>query len=168
MIVKTINYVYHLDLHGDIRQNPKLSGTTHNVFGIQVGVGITIAIKASKHEKHKLLYNRVPEYWRKEEKLTWLTQNSPVLVSIPWRELVPDTRYTWMVPEYSSEFDSFLKLGSKETKIARMSNVGALFKSYSRGVYTGRDDVVYSFDNQVLATRIETITGTGRNCLLCD
>jgi predicted helicase len=36
--------IYHLDLHGDVRDHPRLSGTTHNVFGIQVGVGITIAI----------------------------------------------------------------------------------------------------------------------------
>ncbi len=34
-----------LILHGNVRKNPKLSGTTHNVFGIQVGVGITIAIR---------------------------------------------------------------------------------------------------------------------------
>jgi predicted helicase len=34
--------IYHLDLHGNVRKNPKLSGTTHNVFGIQVGVGITM------------------------------------------------------------------------------------------------------------------------------
>ena len=37
--------IYHLDLHGNVRQNPKLSGTTHNVFGIQVGVGITVAVR---------------------------------------------------------------------------------------------------------------------------
>ncbi|MCA1629948.1 MAG: N-6 DNA methylase, partial [Acidobacteria bacterium] len=30
--------VYVLDLGGNVRKNPKLSGTTHNVFGIQVGV----------------------------------------------------------------------------------------------------------------------------------
>ena len=29
-----------LDLGGNVRKNPKLSGTTHNVFGIQVGVSI--------------------------------------------------------------------------------------------------------------------------------
>jgi predicted helicase len=34
----------HLDLHGNVRRNPKLSGTAHNVFGIQVGAGITLAI----------------------------------------------------------------------------------------------------------------------------
>ncbi len=37
--------LYHIDLHGNVRQNPKLSGTTHNVFGIQVGVGITVAVR---------------------------------------------------------------------------------------------------------------------------
>ena len=35
----------HVDLHGNVRRNPKLSGTTHNVFGIRVGVGITLAIR---------------------------------------------------------------------------------------------------------------------------
>ena len=29
--------IYVLDLGGNVRKNPKLSGTTHNVFGIQVG-----------------------------------------------------------------------------------------------------------------------------------
>ena len=32
--------IYILDLSGNVRKNPKLSGTTHNVFGIQVGVSI--------------------------------------------------------------------------------------------------------------------------------
>ena len=41
--------IYHLDLHGNVRKNPKLSGSTHNVFGIQVGVGITIAVRNSKN-----------------------------------------------------------------------------------------------------------------------
>ena len=35
-------------LHGNVRQNPKLSGTPYNVFGIQVGVGITVAIRKTK------------------------------------------------------------------------------------------------------------------------
>ena len=34
--------IYLLDLGGNVRRNPKLSGTTHNVFGIQVGVGINV------------------------------------------------------------------------------------------------------------------------------
>ncbi len=37
--------IYVLDLGGNVRKNPKLSGTTHNVFGIQVGVSINILQK---------------------------------------------------------------------------------------------------------------------------
>jgi predicted helicase len=48
-LLQDFTQVYHLDLHGNVRQNPKLSGTTHNVFGIQVGVGITVAVRSSKH-----------------------------------------------------------------------------------------------------------------------
>lgn len=34
--------LYHLDLQGGVRSNQELSGTAYNVFGIQVGVGITL------------------------------------------------------------------------------------------------------------------------------
>lgn len=40
--------VYVLDLGGNVRKNPKLSGTTHNVFGIQVGVAITFLVRKRK------------------------------------------------------------------------------------------------------------------------
>jgi predicted helicase len=48
-LLQDFTRIYHVDLHGNVRQNPKLSGTTHNVFGIQVGVGITVAIRSSQH-----------------------------------------------------------------------------------------------------------------------
>src|ERR1700739_1874442 len=33
------------DLGGDVRANPKLSGTKHNVFGIQTGVTISFFVR---------------------------------------------------------------------------------------------------------------------------
>lgn len=46
--------IYVLDLGGNVRKNPKLSGTTHNVFGIQVGVSINMFVRKPKiaPEKH--------------------------------------------------------------------------------------------------------------------
>jgi predicted helicase len=41
--------IYILNLKGNVRQNPKISGTTHNVFGIQVGVSINILVKLRKN-----------------------------------------------------------------------------------------------------------------------
>src|SRR2546430_16926899 len=63
-LLQDFTQIYHIDLHGNVRQNPKLSGTTHNVFGIQVGVGITVAVRNSQHQEHELYYHRVPEDWR--------------------------------------------------------------------------------------------------------
>lgn len=42
---KDFDAIYILDLGGNVRKNPKLSGTTHNVFGIQVGVSINLLIR---------------------------------------------------------------------------------------------------------------------------
>ncbi|MBI5093646.1 MAG: transposase [Candidatus Hydrogenedentes bacterium] len=72
--------IYHVDLHGNVRKNPKISGTSHNVFGIQVGVGITVAIRnhASTVPRRHIFYHRVPEMWRKEEKLAWLQDRKSV------------------------------------------------------------------------------------------
>ena len=44
-LAQDFDAIYILDLGGNVRQNPKLSGTTHNVFGIQVGVSINFFIK---------------------------------------------------------------------------------------------------------------------------
>lgn len=42
--------IFVLDMGGNVRKNPKLSGTTHNVFGIQVGVAVTFLVRKRKQE----------------------------------------------------------------------------------------------------------------------
>jgi predicted helicase len=47
VVASEFDYVYIVDLGGDVRANPKLSGTKHNVFGIQTGVAIMFLVKLS-------------------------------------------------------------------------------------------------------------------------
>ena len=148
------NLIYHLDLHGNVRKNPKLSGTTHNVFGIQVGVGITIAIRTAHRSEHTLYYHRVPENWRKTEKLRFLTEKSSIN-DIGWEELQPDTKHNWLTEGMHSEFTNFLPIGTKDAKLARPAEAATIFKTYSLGVSTNRDGIVYDFDDQRLAGRLE-------------
>ena len=42
---KEFSELYILDLGSDVRRNPKISGTTHNVFGIQTGVAIGLFVR---------------------------------------------------------------------------------------------------------------------------
>ena len=39
---KEFSDMWVVDLGSDVRRNPKISGTTHNVFGIKTGVAIAI------------------------------------------------------------------------------------------------------------------------------
>jgi len=39
------DFAYIVDTRSDVRANPKIAGTTHNVFGIQTGVAIMFLVK---------------------------------------------------------------------------------------------------------------------------
>ncbi len=153
-LLQDFTRIYHIDLHGNVRENPKLSGTTHNVFGIQVGVGVTVAVRNTQHPNRKFFYHRVPEDWRKEEKFSWLIKTESV-GTVKWRQLKPDARHNWLIPEGSEEFYSLLPLGSREAKSAKASRGEVIFKTFSIGVNTNRDSWVYSFRKDDLEEQIK-------------
>jgi predicted helicase len=80
--------LYVLDLGGNVRKNPKLSGTTHNVFGIKVGVSINLLVKNSTSKTSEgIYYFSTDEYWRKERKYEFLeaTQSRS---GVKWQKLL--------------------------------------------------------------------------------
>jgi predicted helicase len=139
-LMRDFTHIDHVDLHGNVRKNPKLSGTTHNVFGIQVGVGITVAVRC-KGEK-RLRYTRVPELWRKEEKLAWLGDRP-----LPWHSLKPDVDGTWLIPENATEF-------------AHCMPMTEVFGLHAMGVNSNRDEWVYDFSREALARKLDLFIGT--------
>jgi predicted helicase len=136
-LLMDFTHVDHLDLHGDIQKNRKISGTTHNVFGIKDGVGITVAIR-NKAGSARIRYHRVPEMWRKSEKLQFLSKHEA-----PWQTLTPDDRNAWLVPGHGTEFGANAKLDE-------------IFEIHTRGLETTRDSVVYDFNSDVLSSRVQS------------
>ncbi len=153
-LLQDFTQIYHLDLHGNIRKNPKISGTTHNVFGIQVGIGITVAIRNSQNPRKGLYYYRVPELWTKIDKTSFLQEKGSIH-GIEWRELQPDTQFHWLTENFRSEFSTFLPLGTRGVKSTELLEAKALFKTYSLGINTSRDNVVYDFNDKVLENRVK-------------
>ncbi len=158
-LLQDFDQIYHVDLHGNVRKNPKLSGTTHNVFGIQVGVGITVAVRTSKNPTKSVYYYRVPEYWRKTEKLAFLAKKGDIN-GVEWLELEPDDRNTWITEGLQPEFATFMPLGTKEAKTARNTNETTIFKNYGRGVATCRDNWAYDFSRDNLRAKIKSFIDT--------
>ena len=144
------NHIWHLDLHGNVRRNPKLSGTTHNVFGIQVGVGITILVKNKDSAERFIRYHRVPENWRKTEKLDWMAEKVD-LDGIEWQNLTPNAKNAWLTEGLEEDFETLVPLGSKEAKASFSAKSKTVFKTYSLGVSTNRDEWVYDFNSETLA-----------------
>jgi predicted helicase len=156
-LAKDFDEIYVLDLGGNVRKNPKLSGTTHNVFGIQVGVSINIFVRRgnsdyTKSRRCAIHYHAVGQDWRKEEKYQFLEQKGSIS-GVKWNKLKPDDRGNWITNETDEEFEAFIPIGSKDAK-AGMS-VPTIFHTYSLGVSTNRDSVVYDFDAKRLAKRVE-------------
>jgi predicted helicase len=145
--------LYHVHLEGNVRENPTLSGTAYNVFGIQVGVGITIGIRIKGRPEHKLYFQRVDKSLRRAEKLDWLAQRGTI-TGTTWQSLMPDERYTWLVPDNADEFSRFAPLGSKASKTGNPNDTDTIFRLYSIGVVTNRDNVVYDFDVDSLRSRV--------------
>lgn len=152
-LMKDFTRIYHLHLEGNVRHNPKLAGTTYNVFGIQVGVGITVAVRSAKQTDPGIFFARVDKLLRKEEKLLLLEKLKDIK-GVEWKRIAPDSRHVWLTPEHAGEYASFLPIGSKGAKGASEANPRTLFKMYGRGVATCRDEVVYDFDSSLLAQRL--------------
>ncbi len=154
-LARDFSAIYHVNLEGNVRENPTLAGSQYNVFGIQVGVGITVAVrKAGKQRKFALRYAGVEKRLPRREKLRWLAQGETAGKSAR-QTLKPDHRNTWLVPANGSLFNSFLAIASKEARSALNGATPTIFRTYSLGIATHRDAIVYDFDAASLASRIE-------------
>lgn len=141
--------IYLMDLGGDVVMNPKLSGTTHNVFGIKLGVSINIFVRKPTRNDGpsvRIFYARLGEFARKEEKLRYL-DDAISIAGVEWTEIEPNSNFDWLTKDLKTEFDDFIAIGSKR-KNANKDSV--IFKTYSRGVATSRDSWAYNFDAQTL------------------
>ncbi len=148
--------IYILDLGGNVRTNPKLSGTTHNVFGIQVGVSINFLIKkgGKTDSPAEIFYARVDEFWRKEEKYHFLDAQQQY-DNIAWEPLTPDSRNTWLTDGLHADYETFVPLGSREAKGEKGVAVDVIFKLFSLGVSTNRDAWAYNFSRHALKENME-------------
>jgi predicted helicase len=158
-LARDFDLIYVLDLGGNVRKNPKLSGTTHNVFGIQVGVSINFFIRLpgkakSARRQAKIFYHATPGDWRKEQKYEFLEEKETI-AGVEWEELKPDAKNTWLTSDTDAEFAEFIPIGLKEAKGDAGANLPLIFRDYSLGVSTNRDSVVYDFDHDRLAQRVE-------------
>lgn len=161
-LLEDFSQIYHFDMSGNARTaGERRRREGGNVFddNIRVGVGVTIAVRISNRREHALHYHRVPDYSSKEEKLEYLEkylsigERHSVLEFVEWSELIPNSRNTWLGAE-NDDYSAFVSIGRRRSRTSRSQQAETIFRTYSLGVNTSRDDFVYNYDRSALLDRV--------------
>ena len=145
VVAAEFNDIYVLDLGSDVRRNPKISGTTHNVFGIQTGVAIGFFVRdKSRKGECNIHYARREDSELAVDKLAYLRE--AMLDEIVLADIAPDDRNNWF-NQSNTDFANLMPLADRQTKLSKTASDGrAVFDMFSNGAKTNRDEWVYDFD----------------------
>lgn len=184
VVASEFNHIYIVDLGGDIRSNPKLSGTKHNVFGIQTGVAICFLIRKNnlhqaKDKKHfeklkndlELVEDPIAIYKGKEAinslgcKIWYIrrpemetTEDKLQFLSMSKIEHLP---FDHIIPDKNNNWiniadtDFDSLLPLADKSVKLGNNKKALFELFSLGVVTARDEWVYDNDASHLEKKVQ-------------
>jgi len=152
-ISKEFDFAYIIDLGGGMRKN---TDSNDNVFGITIGVAILFLVKTNNiSEKAEIYYYRLPNFDSKQEKLQLIS-------SIKFKELFkpdnsdnkifPDNDANW-INQTDNDFESLIPVCDKQTKLGK--NQHAIFKLFSLGVVTNRDEWVFDFSKDNLIKKLQ-------------
>ena len=156
--------IYVLDLGSDVRRNSKISGKTHNVFGIQTGVAIGFFVR----EKTKLGQCGIHYTVRDDaepatDKLAYL--RNATLEDVEFDSITPDAKSYWL-DQSNEDFERLLPLANRETKFAKSAaDEQAMFGLFCNAVKSNRDDWVYDFDVASLRNKALFFADTYNNAL---
>ncbi|HUC82892.1 MAG TPA: N-6 DNA methylase, partial [Flavisolibacter sp.] len=153
IVQQDFDYAYIIDTKSDVRANPRIAGTTHNVFGIQAGVAVLFLVKSThkqvKPHPCKISYVAMDEFMRKEEKWQWFSEND--IGKIEFENVTPDKNNNWLNIT-DNDWDSLIPSCSKEVKSGKAKE--AIFELFSLGVVTNRDEWAYDNDRNLLINKV--------------
>ncbi len=152
VVEREFNEIYIVDLKGDARtsgeQRRREGG---NVFdnAIRVGVAVYFLVKSKKEQGCKIYYHAIEDYVKSEEKKDYLRSNK--LEAFSFTHIHPDKHWNWLDIAFS-DFEDLLPLIDKNVKHGKGTN--AVFRMFSLGVVTARDEWVYDERTDNLAKKV--------------
>ncbi len=144
-LMQTFDEIYVLDLHGNSKKKERTpdGGKDENVFDIQQGVAILLAIKRQTSEVSKTSEVYHASLWGlREEKYAFLQASD--VAQVEWAELRPAAPFFLFVLQNTDALPEY-EQGWKVTDI---------FPVLSTGIKTHRDHFVLDFDFKALERRI--------------
>ncbi|HZW86612.1 MAG TPA: type ISP restriction/modification enzyme [Gallionella sp.] len=161
VLTQEFNEVWVVDLKGNARTSgERRRQEGGNIFDDQIRVGIAIWFCVKKKGAHgcKIMYEAVRDYAKADEKLDFVS--SKQLRERQFHSIQPDTKNNW-INLADNDFDTLIPLASKDTKAAKTAaKERAIFKLFSLGVVTARDEWVYDNDVVNLEHKVRALIDT--------
>lgn len=146
--------LYIFNLRGNQRtageQSRKEGGKVFG-SGSRSTVAITVGIKDPAKSGFQLHYRDIGDYLTAEEKLEII--DSSAIETIDWQTIEPNKEGDWL-NQRSEEFETWPVIGEKK------GHSTTIFELFTRGLETGRDSWVYSFDKQNLESQVSSLGNT--------
>ena len=140
VVLDEFSEIYVFDLGGDIRSTPGAG----NVFGIMTGVAIGFFVRRKGEQKCDVFYSKLDDFMSGSDKLSYLSNAR--FANIDFRHIVPDTNNRWL-NQVECNFDHLLCIANNQTKRTKVENSNsAVFKLFTMGVSSNRDDWAYDVD----------------------
>ncbi|WP_336969713.1 type ISP restriction/modification enzyme [Brevundimonas aurantiaca] len=150
VIAREFAEIWVFDLGGDVRDNPKLSGTKHNVFGIQTGVAMVFLVKKKGHKGGAVIrYARRPEMETAEDKLSFISMTGG-LSNLALSTIQPDQDHEWL-EQGGGEREGQLPMFSGR----KVPDGRAIFDQFSMGIQPKLDEWIYDPNRDALTCRMD-------------
>ncbi|MDB6116351.1 MAG: adenine specific methyltransferase [Verrucomicrobiaceae bacterium] len=144
-VAQEFDHIYIVDTKSDVRANPKISRTKHNIFGIQAGVAIVFFVKdrrGTAPQSCRISYTFMADEVTRENKLEILS--AAKIETLEMENVQPDADGNWLQMDVS-DFKSLLPLVGEPEQ--------AIFGFSCNAIKSNRDEWVYDAEQSVLAKK---------------
>jgi predicted helicase len=155
-VAEEFNEIHVVDLKGDARTSgERRRREGGNVFDDQIRVGVAIGFFVKRKGKSgcTIKYEAVHDYARGEDKRAWLAARK--LAERTMTRIDPAKDGTW-IGQVENDWSGMIPVADKQVKAGKKAGQDkAVFKLYSLGIITARDEWVYSTDRLSLRSKIQ-------------
>jgi predicted helicase len=157
LVAQEFNEIWLIDLKGNARTSgERRRREGGNVFHNEIRVGIAVYFCVKKKSVHgcRIRYQAIRDYAKSEEKREFL--RTPINTR-NFGDVRPDKDHNW-INLADNDFDSLTPVADKKTKSVKVSGQErAIFKLFSMGVKTNRDDWVCDMDAVHLGSKVRNL-----------
>lgn len=143
-LTQTFDKIFVLDLHGNLKKKETFpgGGKDKNIFDIQAGVAIILAVKLQERQKNACKVMHADLYGTRDKKFADLNKK------IIWQKVILDEEMYFFARKNLSGVAEYRK-GIK---------IDELFKISSTGIFSLGDDFIISHDRSSLKDRIKKLS----------